>query len=151
MKNPHAVKLGRAGGLKGGPAGGRARAAALSPERRKEIARVAAAKRWAGAPLEMVAFPEYVTELLKSYDVAALDWMRRDDRYAIVREVLRKGSTSAKRWLAGRLSEKAIRELIQEYRGAGLNEPERKSFRRRFGLTKQDIPEKAYLGFEWAQ
>ncbi len=35
--------LGREGGLKGG----KARAAALSPERRAEIAKKAAAKRWA--------------------------------------------------------------------------------------------------------
>src|SRR4051794_18939513 len=46
MKNPHAVALGRLGGLKGGPLGGRARAAALSPRRRKDIARRAAAARW---------------------------------------------------------------------------------------------------------
>lgn len=37
-----AVLLGRRGGLKGG----RARAAKLSPERRSEIARAAAKKRW---------------------------------------------------------------------------------------------------------
>ncbi|MEZ5710931.1 MAG: hypothetical protein R3E02_16255 [Blastomonas sp.] len=37
-----AVLLGRRGGLKGG----RARAAKLSPERRSEIARAAAEKRW---------------------------------------------------------------------------------------------------------
>jgi hypothetical protein len=42
-KNPAAVALGRLGGAKGGPA----RAAALTPERRREIAQQAAAKRWA--------------------------------------------------------------------------------------------------------
>lgn len=36
-------ELGRAGGLKGG----KARAAALTPEQRSEIAKKAAAKRWA--------------------------------------------------------------------------------------------------------
>jgi len=41
-KDPAAVSLGRRGGAKGGPA----RAAALTPERRKEIAQAAAAKRW---------------------------------------------------------------------------------------------------------
>ena len=40
--NPHASALGRLGGLKGGPA----RAASLSPERRREIARRAARRRW---------------------------------------------------------------------------------------------------------
>jgi hypothetical protein len=42
-KDPAAVALGR----KGGPVGGKARAAKLSPEQRAEIARKAAATRWA--------------------------------------------------------------------------------------------------------
>ena len=42
-KNPHAVALGRMGGLKGGPA----RAKKLSAKERSEIARKAAAQRWA--------------------------------------------------------------------------------------------------------
>jgi hypothetical protein len=42
-KNPAAVALGRLGGLKGG----KARAESLSATKRKEIARKAAAKRWA--------------------------------------------------------------------------------------------------------
>ena len=41
-KNPHAVALGRLGGLKGG----KARFQKLTPERRKEIARKAAQIRW---------------------------------------------------------------------------------------------------------
>ncbi|MEW6531008.1 MAG: hypothetical protein AB1473_09245 [Thermodesulfobacteriota bacterium] len=41
-KNPHAVALGRLGGLKGG----RARAKKLTPEERAEIARLAARARW---------------------------------------------------------------------------------------------------------
>ncbi len=41
-KNPAAVALGKLGG----PKGGKARAAALSPARRKAIAKKAAQKRW---------------------------------------------------------------------------------------------------------
>ena len=41
-KNPYAVLLGRKGGLKGG----KARAAKLSAEKRKEIAKKAAKARW---------------------------------------------------------------------------------------------------------
>lgn len=41
-RNPDAVSLGRLGGLKGG----KARAKALSPEKRSEIAKKAAKKRW---------------------------------------------------------------------------------------------------------
>lgn len=43
-KNTVAQELGRLGGAKGGAA----RKAALTPERRKEIAKKAAAKRWTG-------------------------------------------------------------------------------------------------------
>lgn len=42
-KNPAAVALGRLGGKKGG----KARADKLTPERRREIAKAAAAARWA--------------------------------------------------------------------------------------------------------
>ena len=45
-KNPAAVALGRLGGKKGG----KARAEKLSPERRSEIARAAAAARWQRRP-----------------------------------------------------------------------------------------------------
>ena len=41
-RNPHAVALGRLGGVKGG----KARADKLSPEKRKEIAQKAANARW---------------------------------------------------------------------------------------------------------
>jgi hypothetical protein len=41
-KNAAAVELGRKGGLKGG----KARADSLTPEKRKEIAKKAAEKRW---------------------------------------------------------------------------------------------------------
>lgn len=41
-KNPHAVALGRLGGLKGG----KARAKSLTPKRRKEIAKKAIKARW---------------------------------------------------------------------------------------------------------
>jgi len=40
--NPHAAALGRLGGLKGGPA----RAAKLTPRRRRAIAKAAAMARW---------------------------------------------------------------------------------------------------------
>jgi hypothetical protein len=43
-KDAAAVSLGRRGGLKGG----KARAEALSPERRREIAKKAAVARWHG-------------------------------------------------------------------------------------------------------
>ena len=47
-KNPAAVALGKLGGKKGGTA----RAAALTPEQRKEIAKKAAEKRWHKKPVD---------------------------------------------------------------------------------------------------
>ena len=49
-KNPAAVELGRLGGLKGG----KARAAKLSPERRKEIAQKAIRARWEKAAAKKI-------------------------------------------------------------------------------------------------
>lgn len=46
VKNAAAVALGRLGGMKGG----KARAAKLTPEERKAIAKKAAAKRWGSRP-----------------------------------------------------------------------------------------------------
>jgi hypothetical protein len=45
-KNPHAVALGRLGGLKGGTA----RAEALTPRKRSQIAAKAAKVRWSNKP-----------------------------------------------------------------------------------------------------
>jgi hypothetical protein len=45
QKNPHAVALGRLGGLKGG----KARMARLTTEQRRELARKAVLTRWAKA------------------------------------------------------------------------------------------------------
>jgi hypothetical protein len=42
-KNPHAVALGRLGGLKGG----KARTAKLTPQERRDLARKAGLARWA--------------------------------------------------------------------------------------------------------
>lgn len=154
MKNANAVALGRLGGLKGGPLGGRARALSLSPERRRAIAQLAAQKRWGAAKTKPKAaaktpLPLAVAQLLKTYDVAKLNWMNDDDRYAIVREIVRRGSRPARTWLNGMLSESGVRELLRQYAGAGFNEPERKLLRKRYLLTKQDVPERAFLGFEW--
>ena len=55
VKNKAAVALGRLGGKKGGAA----RAAALTPEQRSEIARKAAAGRWGVRQGEDVTAPAY--------------------------------------------------------------------------------------------
>jgi hypothetical protein len=91
--------------------------------------------------------PVSVLQLVKSYDVAALRWERIDDRYAIVREVLDRGSSEARRWLDARLSSDEVRELLREFRGAGFDEPARARLRTEFGLTTEDIPARPFVAW----
>jgi len=93
VKNPHAVALGRLGGTKGGLArakalsprrrreiakqAGAARARALSAPERRDVARRAAAARWfqRSQIVTAVEAPLTVRKLLKNYDPNELRWM----------------------------------------------------------------------------
>jgi hypothetical protein len=166
-KNPHAVALGRLGGLIGGPArakalgakrrreiatrAGLARAAALSAMERATLARRAAQTRWdatrtvrSGADA-----PQSVRRLLKSYEPAALKWSEPDHRYVIVREILLRGDDDAGGWLRTVLGRNQVRALIRRYGGAGISEPDRARLRKELELTTEDIPSRPYLGFKW--
>lgn len=66
--------LGRRGGLKGGPA----RAKALTPKEREEVARMAAFVRW-GGNLKALNIVE-LKERLKQIDELLPDWYRLIDR-----------------------------------------------------------------------
>lgn len=164
MKNPHAVALGRLGGSKGGHAraralssirrqtiaraGGRARARAMSAGERQELARRAAKARWIKrTPISAADAPPSVMRLLKTYDPAALQWARSDDRYAIVREILIRGDGPARVWLRTILRRVEVKALVREYRGAGCSEPERAQLRRQLRLNRRDVPARPYLGF----
>jgi hypothetical protein len=166
-KNPHAVALGRLGGRAGGHRGGVARARALTPERRREIARQAAEARWSTSPAgarggeapgrgvtrararEALELPAAVARLLRTYEVARLRWDEPSDRWAIVAEVLVRGDAEARQWLATRLDREGVRELVRQFRGAGLAEPERARLRAELGLDENDLPVRAFLGHAW--
>jgi len=64
---------------------------------------------------------------LKTYDPKALRWANRDDRHAIVREILVRGDAVARRWLRPKLPRGETRELIVEWgppaRRAGPSNP----------------------------
>jgi hypothetical protein len=167
MKNPHAVALGRLGGTKGGLArakalsprrrseiakqAGAARARALSASERQAVARRAAAARWSPKALILTAAeaPAAVRRLLKSYDPGQLRWEKLNHRYVIVREVLLRGDERAVSWLRGLLFPRELRELIRRYRGAGCNEVERQKLRTALHLTADDIPARPSLGSRW--
>ena len=111
MKNPHAVALGRLGGRKGGPVGGRARAAALSSRRRFEIARQAACARWG-------RLPERLRPLFPGYHFEDITLPEQTD--LVMLHVLSQGGEDDKRWLVRRLGDDAIRRWILRHRGRGL-------------------------------
>jgi len=158
MKNPHAVALGRLGGAKGG----RARAEALSPRRRSEIAqraaaararslsaaerqelaRRAAAARWSNHVRITTALdvPAAVRRLLRRYELRSLRWRNLDHRYVIVREILLHGDARAVGWLREALPAHRIRDLVRSRAAAGCTEPERQRLRRILRVTVHDIP-----------
>ncbi|MDP9150304.1 MAG: hypothetical protein M3O36_10235 [Myxococcota bacterium] len=111
MKNPHAVALGRLGGLKGGSSGGLARAAALPAARRRAIARAAASARWGRLPeLMRPLFPGYHLESLRLPDHVDL----------VMLHVLTRGGAEHKRWLVRRFDDSGIRRWIVQNQGRGL-------------------------------
>lgn len=94
--------------------------------------------------------PPYVRCLLKTYDIDSLRWEVADDRYAIVREILDRGSEEAQGWLAAHLGDAEIRGLLKEYRGAGFDEPAREKLRTKFSLTTADMPIRPFIPWKGA-
>jgi len=111
VKDPHAVALGRLGGKKGGAAGGRARAKALSARRRSEIARAAARARWGG-------LPDRLRPLFPGYHLKDIRLPEHFD--LVLLHVLTRGGRDDVRWLVRRFGDAAIRRWIVRHRGRGL-------------------------------
>jgi hypothetical protein len=110
VKNPHAVALGRLGGLRGGPIGGPARAAALTPARRRQIARDAARARWGLPPSMASLFPGYAFSKIVLPEQTDL----------VMLHVLTRGGLEHRRWLARRFGSARIRSWIVNRKGRGL-------------------------------
>jgi hypothetical protein len=108
VKNPHAVALGRLGGAKGG----QARSASLSPDRRREIARAAAAARWTGS------LPDMLRSAFWNYSFEELNIA--DHRGLIIFQVLASGSSEQKAWLRRRLGDDEIERWIRARKARGL-------------------------------
>jgi len=108
VKNPHAVALGRLGGLKGGPA----RTASVPPERRRDIARRAAAARWSGQ------LPELMRSLFWEYP---FDQVRLPDhRSEVLLKALEYGNAEQLAWVRRRIGDARIRKWIIARKGRGL-------------------------------
>jgi len=115
MLNSHARALGRLGGLAGGRAGGAARAKALTPERRKEIARNAALARWDGRVPEIVRdrFWTWADNLDETINTNV-------DTATVMYQVCAFGSREQKRWLARRYGVDAVKLWISNTPRNGL-------------------------------
>ena len=108
MKNPHAVALGRLGGKMGGFV----RASRLTPTRRREISKRAAAARWEGR------LPELVRPLFWSYHFDEIRLPGSQD--LVMLHVLTNGSTEQRNWLRRRFGDDGIRRWIVNHQGKGL-------------------------------
>jgi hypothetical protein len=42
-----------------------------------------------------------------------------------------------------------LRDLARQFKGAGLNEPDRARLREQLGLDETDIPRRPFVGFTW--
>ncbi len=111
MKNPHAVALGKLGARAGAALGGRTRALVLSPERRRAIAREAAAVRWG-------QLPEVVRDLFWNYTFETLRMPENLD--LVMLHVLTYGNDAHRQWLARRFGDSGIRRWIVTNKGRGL-------------------------------
>lgn len=111
MKNAHAVALGRLGAAAGASLGGRARAGALSPERRRAIARSAAAARWG-------QLPELLRDLFWSYKFEEISLPR--DLDLVMLHVLTYGNRRQKEWLVRRFGDVGVRRWVVRNKGRGL-------------------------------
>ena len=111
MRNIHAVALGRLGARAGAARGGRARALALSADRRRAIAREAAEARWG-------RLPEMLRELFWNYRFEELRLPH--DLDLVMLHVLTYGNESHRRWLVRRFGDDGVRAWILRNRGRGL-------------------------------
>jgi hypothetical protein len=111
MKNPHAVALGRLGGLRGGRRGGRARAEALSPQRRRQIAQAAARARW--------GLPDWLASIFPGYVFEDIVLPKHTD--LVMQHVLSRGGPEHRRWLVRRFGDKAICGWIIGRKGRGFS------------------------------
>ena len=111
VKNPHAVALGRLGGLRGGRRGGRARAEALSPQRRRQIAQAAARARW--------GLPDWLASIFPGYVFEDIVLPKHTD--LVMQHVLSRGGPEHRRWLVRRFGDKGIRAWLVARKGRGLS------------------------------
>jgi hypothetical protein len=105
------VALGRLGARRGASRGGRARAEALTPARRREIARAAAEARWG-------RLPDLLKDLFWNYKFEEL--RLPEDIDLVMLQVLTYGNGEQKVWLVKRFGDEGIRRWIITRRGRGL-------------------------------
>ena len=115
--------LGRRGGLKGGVA----RAKALSPQRRSEIARRAIRARWDER------LPSELRDLFWEFDAREMRVAKA--KATIFLKVLTRGREAHNAWLAQRFGRQQVRAWIVERHGRGITT----ATMREWGITEAEI------------
>lgn len=93
--------------------------------------------------------PLEVQCLLKSYDLAALQWECAMTRHTIVVQVLTRGNEDAEHWLWATLSRDEVRDLLRQFGGAGADNEGRVVLRQKTGLTEEELPPRPFPGVPW--
>lgn len=101
-------------------------------------------------PVTAEDMPIEVRRLLKSYDLGDLHWAEPRDRYAIVIQVLTRGSDEAERWLWSMCTRDEIRELFRQFGGAGCGDNEARAvLRMKLALTVDELPDRPFAPVPW--
>jgi hypothetical protein len=115
--------LGRRGGLKGGDA----RAKALSPRRRVQIARRAIRSRWDER------LPEELLDLFWEFDARELSVAKA--KATIFLKVLTRGRKEHRAWLAKRFGREQVKDWIVRRQGRGIDT----ATMREWGVSAEEI------------
>jgi hypothetical protein len=93
--------------------------------------------------------PFEVQCLLKSYDLAALEWASPRVRHTVVVQILTRGNDDAERWLWATLSRDEVCDLLRQFGGAGADNEGRVVLRQKTGLTEEELPPRPFPGVPW--
>jgi hypothetical protein len=93
--------------------------------------------------------PIEVQCLLKSYDLASLQWESARVRHTIIVQILTRGNEDAERWLWATLTREEVRHLLRQFGGAGADNEGRVMLREKTGLTEEELPPRPFGSLPW--
>jgi hypothetical protein len=70
-------------------------------------------------------------------------------RHTIVVQILTRGNDDAERWLWANLTLEEVRDLLQQFGGAGADNEGRVVLRQKTGLTEKELPPRPFGNLPW--